>query len=526
MRKKNKEGNIRKNGTTHIGIIVAICIAITIIVLANTVCVLIACCPELVKDLFNVEADSSMTGADMVESSIISTGVSILGIAVTVWTGLSIANSIDKKRLDDIDKRIDDADENIKKKIDFIRDIRTQQNIVDRDKLLHEMYLIEKDEATYKLSEKISELSVESHVPFLQLLKIEQNFRSVYEMHYSKSNQNNNLNNIANTGISSATDILKNTEDSTVKLYLNFRIAEFHFYMGYCCHGQERATHFIKAIETYKMYKDKFNADIPEYKPDETYPNILYLSCKGDPSISAYFCNSIGEAYSKIEQDKDQLKQEKGWTDEQLRTYGLQAVFYCTHANYWRSKSTYRRNLGCAIERLYGALLHYEKLKNEYKTALELDPMNSKNFKNLASLYDKHVNNSLTIESVKLPAKRIPPLCSKEFATTWKNLNETDQTDSLITLKNIHIVSKQAKAIHPSASIGYQYDCIYYRDMCAIYGNHTLETDSTKINEIKKEAKMYYDKAEENLMILKIIDPDNPMTKILRNDLDDLNTLL
>lgn len=536
----------KKDKTSHAGIIVIICISITIIILVNVICVIVTCCPELFSKLFGVDLKVCLPANNRVEISIVSTGLSIIGIAVAVWTGLNIANMIDKKRLDDVDKKIEkliDTGEKLQEElekrikfVEFVEDVRIQQNKIDKDKLLYEMYLIPKDEATQKLAAKFNETFQKSDTPFLKLLEIEQKFRSVYEMHRSEFCQDENLVNIAKEGISLAKKLLEDSNEDTVKLYLRFRIAEFYFYQGYCCMGEKRVICYKEAIKIFEACKGEFHAYIPEFKSDEEYPDITYLPCLGEEyDISAYFCNSMGEAYSKIVEIKNELVADRILKEEIIKEYGLKAVFYCAYADYWKVNSVYKRDKGCAIERMYGEnlFLYYDELEKEYKEALKLDFKNKNNFKVLVSLYDKKVNHILKIASVTLPAKREIPLCDKKFADTWTELDEKSKGDILKLLCDIHTLSEQAKALHSSESVGYQYDCIYYRDMCAIYGNHTREKNLDMVVKMKKKAKTYLSKAEENWIILNILAPYNkdkprvnPMTQILRDDLDNLKKLL
>jgi len=76
-------------------------------------------------------------------------------------------------------------------------------------------------------------------------------------------------------------------------------------------------------------------------------------------------------------------------------------------------------------------------------------------------------------------------------------------------LEDLHRIAKQAKTVHFSQSVGYQYECIYYRDMCTIFGNHILETDHNIIAEMRDKARIYLDKAEENwdiyILLLRMI---------------------
>lgn len=522
------KGFTQKNNAQHSTygiVIISIFIAVVLIAIANILCVLAMCYPQL----FGIKLSRNLSDGEIIQSTILSDGIAIIGLAVAVWTGLNIANSIEKREVDRLQQRVHELNKGIIER-------GLQHNQVERERFLHEMFATAKDEATNELIGLFRDLPIECNIPFLRLLYIEQKFRIVYELHRSEFNQDENLCKTAAEGISSAKELLENVENSTAKLYLHFRIAEFHFYMGYCCLGKKRLDHFITAINIYEELAAGFCAGIPEFKSDELYPNINYLPCKKNPSISAYFCNSVGEAYSSIVQEKKQLMTE-GVSADDLRIYGLKAIFFCAYANHLVTNSVYRRNLGCAIERIYGAIEHYEELKEIYNMALLLGHKNASNFKTLVSIYDKYINSILNIEPIAPTEKRANQLCGKEFAHNLNSLVHDPQeplSDVMTVLKDIHTVSKQAKAIHPSESVGYQYDCIFYRDMCAVYyGSHLLMMDFNVVAEMKKTAKSYLDKAEENWIILSIIAPYdsgkpkvNPMTQILRNDLDDLKVAL
>lgn len=519
------------------GLIIVICIAITLIVIINAICVFVACCPELINELFDVEIHTHMKGPDRVESSIISTGLSIIGIAVAVWTGLNIANTIDKNRIDEIDERIKAANcqmKEIKETVDTISDVRKKQVRIDKSKLLQEMYLSESDMATRKLIKLIEDLPNESTVPFMELLAIEQEFRIVLNSHESKYTDNAKLKKIAEHGIKLAEDAVSNTKDNIARLYLNYRIADFHFYMGYCCLGKECASHFLEAIKWYRECADDFQADIPQFGNNEIGPNMIVPSCKKIKEISAYFCNSIGEAYSKIVHN-NKGKDEEKCSDADIKLYGSQAVFYCAYAIHWGNKTAYIRNYGCALERHYGKQIFvddnlYKVICSEYETAIKREPENISNFKNMVSAYDKYVNNILSIKSIHLPNRRNPPLGSAEFVAMWQ---KDDRKQEVITaLESIRKLAHTIKTLFPGDGIGYQYACIYFRDMCAIYGNHTLERDEAAISQMKQTASRYLEQAEENWSVLNIVSPydpdkpyENPMTQILRNDLDDLKKL-
>ncbi len=531
------------------GLVIVICISVTLIVIINAICVLVACCPELISALFDVEINMHMKGPDRVESSIISTGLSILGIAVAVWTGLSIANTIDKKRIDEIDEGFKEKQKGLEESIDEIgKRINDEKNGLERlynqanknqkiansiykDRFLQELCSTGSDPTSVKLFDLFRNNDIESNVSFFKLLEIEQKFLLVYTLHDSVFKHDEKLIKTAEDGITIAKKMCNTTSNSTVKLYLKYRMADFYFYMGYCCIGEERYIRFANSIEIYTKIAKDFSTYIPSFE-DVSYAQIEYKAPEEEYALFAYFCNAIGEAYSKIEQNREELLRE-GHTKEELDLYGKKAVYYCAYANHWGNKSLYKRNLGCAIERFYGFKNYKNTLVSIYDEALKLAPSNPSNYKVVLSLKDKCINDSLEIRSILPDEKRQPKLSSKEFAEKWNSLSTQSKKEVSDDLSLLHTLSEQAKTIHPAKSVGYQYACIYFRDMCAIYGNHMLQTDSAVMGQMKLEAKQHFDQAEENWALLNIIAPydsnrprENPMTQILRNDLDDLKSLL
>lgn len=106
-----------------------------------------------------------------------------------------------------------------------------------------------------------------------------------------------------------------------VNSYLDFRIATFNFYKGYCLLGSKRDEAFKKAIDFYEKIPDKFEIKLPKFDSNLKFPGdedkILVPEIKGQEIkgeeliILAYLCNYIGEPYSKMLQEKKRLLKEE-----------------------------------------------------------------------------------------------------------------------------------------------------------------------------------------------------------------------
>lgn len=481
--------------------------------------------------------------SNVITSSMLGDCLAIIGIAIAVWAGLNIVNAIDKKHIDEVDNQIrkmqkdannlvQDIEEERLRIEEEIQDEKEQQNRAAREKLLYELYQTRKDELTEKLIDIIKELDEKQDISFLDLYNIELRFRNVYSMHASSPYNADDLIRTAKEGILLIKKLLHTTElNSNLSLYLELREAEFYFYQEYCTYGEERLNCAEKAISLYIKHAKDLGAHIPEFKGEQEYPNIQYEECKNYiQTLSAYFCNTLGEAYSKVVQIKAELEN----TDDEskMEKYAQKAIFYGAYAVQWGDRSVYTRNLGCTVERIAGKAAFYgniyDALLKRYLTALHFEDAsgNINNFKVLASLYDKHINYFLQIEFMKPSDVRIPSLASREFAERYAQLTIDGKLEVQETLKALCRLSEQTKQLHPQKSVGYQYACIYYRDMCAICGNHRLLVDVTEIDKCKKVVAEYLRNAEENLEILKIIAPKEGMTIILEKDLAELGRLL
>lgn len=463
------------------------------------------------------------------ESSLLSSGIAVVGIAIAVWAGLNISNAIERKELEKLKVeygRLNKNSTHLKNKLNSNKDaikraskqirhmdedikrIKKKEASVDKSAFLKEMYDTLKDPSTRLLIEKIRVVEAENDIQFLSLLQIERLFNSVYQLHSNEARYDTGLLLDAAHGISLSEQLLQNENlDHTIQKYLKYRIADFHFYSGYCCEYSERKRHFDEAVKIYIELHDFFDAQLPEYDQSQQYSAIGCKKCSKEHSeISAYYCNAIGESYSKIIQIKDYILS----TDEEINEYGLKAIFYCAYAAEWGNRETYWRNLGCAIERHYGVLEdNIDELLNIYNHALILNATPS-TFKVYLSVCDKYVNNSLGLKNVDITKGRDVPLSDHSYQDKWNNIEQPQKEKVKLYLSNISEKSSIAKTVYPLEDVGYTYSCIYYRDMCLINADR---------EEIVKEH--LYD-ARNDLKVLNVINPNGVLTKILNQDIESL----
>lgn len=329
--------------------------------------------------------------AGSVEGSLLSSGIAIIGIAISVWAGLNIVNAIERNEYEKLKEKTDKLSEAIKQKG---KDVDNQLNdlinqgtrqfhdleqkyderrrkYVEAEKisLLNELSKTINDVATRQLMKIVTEYVVERGFPIIKLEKLERYFSLVYKSHSSGFAKDEKLLGYVNEGLRIINDLGAVTADEKILAYINFRKAELLFYSGYCLVGERKQAAFMEAIKLYFAVSKNLNANLPHY--NETI-NVNEIVCEGcnlnQIEISAYMCNTIGEAYSKIIEEMNK--------DEPLfAECGSKAIFYCAHAAQWENQELYWRNLGCAYERwdrVFGFGTHSKEIIESYQKAFEL----------------------------------------------------------------------------------------------------------------------------------------------------------
>lgn len=348
-------------------------------------------------------------------ATLLSDGLAIIAIAISVWAGLNIANAVERKELDDTNEKIKKANHKISKAEDKIKEeealikplIESTQSIKNTLSFMFENELIKTihDTATLYFYKMFSSLNTKEKIGYNKyypdMIIIEQIFSRLCKTHTSEQNKNMDLENLAEKGILTIDLILQENRDflpNLISIYLEYRKAEFFYYLGYITTDQQKYyDSFINAAELYIKLHTKFNAFIPNYTPQAKVPEFFWNN--EHKEISMYFANSIGDAYSRFVLYADAsanviTKDGSKLTLNNIIEIGKKGIFYCSCAAKWTSPSenheVYYRNLGCAYERL-------EKIEDEFgKYAKEIIYNYSKAFESIIN-YNHH---SYRIQSV------------------------------------------------------------------------------------------------------------------------------
>lgn len=472
---------------------------------------------------------SDQFNSDKVIGEMFAACLAIIGIAISVWIGLNIANAIDRREVDELRNSVIEISGQLTDVYGLQETVENRsKNMVklDRISFLDELQKTSCDIASYTLytiiqkqikDENTKDIEV---VPYERLLECEHAFSSVYVNNYRVTKSKDYILKRIEDGLKCVDDIRKiiavcpekYEKFNWLDLYLDYRVGDFNYYRGYNCAADSRMEPFEIAIQAYLNTSEQLGAKLPtRMVTDWAVPQGCTEVQK---KISAYMCNSVGDAYSNIVAVGRQLVKQQKIDVATLSLYGEKAVFYCNCATqYDDSRETYFRNYGAAMEHQYttahsGYLKpDFAKIMGAYKTSLEKE-CTPKGFKVTMSLIDKYINRVLNITFTKANEKRIPKLGGDDFCRHWRALSDEEQRDVQNKLAELKKYAEMAKTIFPNSSYGYQYLCIYYRDMCAIATG--------------PDKRSLHKSAQDEWEHLALIARNEAMTTILKNDLNDL----
>lgn len=275
------------------------------------------------------------------ESTLLSTGLGIIGLAISVWGGLNIASTLNLKELEVLKKDI----EQLKGQTDLeIRPFVEQNRAALLQQLIVELERKQEDPiAQYFLKQFRAIPSTETNIPYVMLIEIETLITQVALRHRSGYKYDETLIKLADEGLNR---IEKIQDCDQVKQYLIYRKADFMFYKGYC--DKDR-------VESAKDFMNTTKILITELSYDS-----LKEDFRSDDRAAAYLDNMLGEAYSKIvHYYTDVFGKEEGAKLEQFLEREMcqidniadAAIKYCEAAVSHLATSVYCRDLGCAYER-------------------------------------------------------------------------------------------------------------------------------------------------------------------------------
>ena len=291
---------------------------------------------------------------------IVSIGIAVISLAVAVWAGLNISNSIERKELDDLRMKTD----SIKK---FV------SNVDKIDSISFELFMmtlansiVKSEEGTKYFYEQFSSIGRNERENYYVLARIECLFKEVKDLHNTVDHIDQELSQLAEQGIALIEGY--QTKDRLVNSFVQFRYAEFLYYGGYVQEDlQKRYESFKKAIDIFFATSQRMKIHLPKYKDAHgDIPDISKEICK----LPIYMANSIGDCCRKIYEIKSKsagmqlVDMEVEGNEIPWEHYANMGLFYFRCAVKWANMfsleeirradlqyfEVYHRNCGVAYE--------------------------------------------------------------------------------------------------------------------------------------------------------------------------------
>lgn len=294
------------------------------------------------------------------EEKVIDIGLAIIGLAIAIWAGLNIVNSIERKELEELRARTD----GVKKLINNLDNIES----IAYDTFLQALLRMGNDEATKYFYKEFSKHAANRNLDYYTLTRIEDLFGQVYSLHNTVDHFDMVLLEKAEEALEYIEDF--ETQDRLVALYLIFRKAEFYYYSGYVGgSAKEKYNYFSTAINLYQYALPKMNIVLPQYRKCKNPSEIPEIPTDADRKLTIYMANTIGDACRKIIEMKPKLTSAEipvgeRIPEDKIRHYGDLALFYCGCAAKWADGynnevyakdlhyfEVYYRNYGVALEK-------------------------------------------------------------------------------------------------------------------------------------------------------------------------------
>lgn len=468
------------------------------------------------------------------ESSLLSTGISIIGIVVAVWAGLGISNAISQNRVDSLENKVGEIDNCIAEKLNDlplkVEEVeKNLNNISTGTKRLYERFADLFLEELLKLAsidlmnkyfydrffEVFSE-STDRISNISELIEIEQLFLQVYSLHDIIDIDDSVIRDRIEQGLNKINNIWSTCSNDIVLTYLRCRRADFNFYSIYT----EYFWMNIKEIKVLTNTLDDF-FQVEEKICGQTMPEMNEQfnvgSCYADTNelqrIKIYYANTIGEYYSKIV-EKLSGSYKLNFTTEKKVEYGVKAIFYLKCAAEWECNSyikpeVYYRNLACAYIRFDRLLL---KLPGDVSCGV-ISKVGKEHSAEILNCYKKAFN-AMTINERPARVYKLYSGLMRYYKGFFENIIEKHKSDDYDISENeikelayFYHIAEIAKAHFPNKKEMYEMNKFIY--LTIVYFIN-ISSSNIKLHQIlikyfcnKKES--YLDLAKRESMQLQLL---------------------
>lgn len=291
---------------------------------------------------------------EMIEISILENGLSILGIAVSVWIGLNIYNVIKKSEIDEKIKRLGKANKKLSyayKKILFLIELEKTKNRYEIA-----MYFIER-------FENDTTTPIDN---FDKMATFEKKFEECCSAYERKQNQVcNNLARQLRKDEELKKHKLKYKKEQKISLETEYYVVRESDLIFYLYKTNEASA------EDKKVSDEDFNHSIQIYEELLERNNNIF-----DDEVYGYIHNTIAYSYFLLLKNTDDRPDE--WIEKAEKSFDI--------AINTVDKGRYYQNYGAYFEIVWK---NYENAKDKYERALKSIEVDNKNWNLLGSVYLK-----------------------------------------------------------------------------------------------------------------------------------------
>lgn len=326
--------------------------------------------------------------------------ITLIGVAISVWIGITIFNSVDNTRIKAIEDSIKTAEETRIKLEEKNKILLDQIEILQKQHLEtnRRLFLTEGIKNGDLFVEYISsQIETNSHQEYFILYSIENTFtdiKSVHNSFYLTLEQKRKKYNDILELIEESINAFINSDNGNKRIlsYLEYRQGDFYFYTGY----------LYGAAEEYEEQFHSFNMAKRLYEKvfkDSCLMNAENIILTQNKQLSVYLYNMLGECNSKQveayyrmeESDRKEYKIDDVETDAQKYCgLAVSTMEKYKKINEVLLTETYYRNYGWAIMRssccdTLNDLSEIKKAKGLFEKAYKLNKENYKIFNALIS---------------------------------------------------------------------------------------------------------------------------------------------
>lgn len=372
VKEKNKIKSISFRGIPRL-----ICVSMIIVGLIQAVAVVIVMVVGI-KDGVAIDKAMAIT-QNLIGENLLSVGIAIVAMAVSIWVGLNIYLSITKEEYETLSKKISEMNQEYEKEKQELEKVkrevmesylRSQRNVfiweIDSQRFMYPLagFLAWMFEQNYDV------ISAEN---FQNLYGLEVQYINAAE--YYEQNRWQETFSAAKKLITDYRSWSRFGESEAIQWYAKIRIADLLFYCFACQRRSNKVPdeitirHIERTILDYQDFVQKYEKDIAEYEVERFGTEI--------GETVAYIYNTIGYSYDLLNQTDDSDESRK-----KLAVEYMEKAIACLENSESKKKARYLRNLGLTYQRQDDL----EKALKRYEASLKIDGTDYKTSVNIASI--------------------------------------------------------------------------------------------------------------------------------------------